>query len=354
MKILITGGAGFVGSSFALHLKTKYPKARVVAFDNLRRRGSELNLSKFRETGIEFVHGDIRNPSDLNYLSNTWDVFIECSADASVLAGIGSPAAYVLETNLGGTINCLEMAKRSSGVFIFLSSSRVYSISPLRNLSLIEGPDKIEISEIQSVPGVSKKGVAENFPTDSSRSFYGTSKLASEYLIQEYVDTYKLNATINRCGVIAGPGQFGRTDQGVFALWVAHHFFKKPLKYTGFGGKGKQVRDLLHIDDLIHLVEKQIESSDCHRGTSFNVGGGPEGAVSLLELTRICQEITGNSVFLGSETDSSAVDIPWYVSDTSKAQMEFGWRPKKTIKDIVSDIHEWLKINEEQLKSLFS
>ena len=353
MKILITGGAGFVGSSLAIHFKNKYPKSRVVAFDNLKRRGSEINLSLFRELGVEFIHGDIRNPSDLESLSEAWDIFVECSAEPSVLAGINSSPKYVLETNLLGTINCLELARKHCGLFLFLSTSRVYSIAPLRELSLLENPTRFDLAKSQTVSGVTPLGISEKFPTDSSRSLYGTSKLSSEYLIQDYASTYGLNALINRCGVIAGPGQYGKVDQGVYTLWVARHFFKQTLNYTGFGGKGKQVRDLLHIEDLIALIDKQLESKHKHLGESYNVGGGIECSTSLLELTHLCQEATGNAIAIGSEKDSAPVDIPWYVTDYSKVKAAFDWAPKKTIKNLVLDIRNWLSRNESLLKNSF-
>ncbi len=354
MKILITGGAGFVGSSLALHFKNRYPQGRVVAFDNLKRRGSEINLSKFREQGIEFIHGDIRNPSDFESIKESWDIFIECSAEPSVLAGLNSSPKYLLETNLTGTLNCLELARHSCGLFIFLSTSRVYSIVPLKELNLVEGPTRFELAKHQTLSGITSKGISEQFPSDSSRSLYGTSKLASEYLVQEYAFTYGLKSIINRCGVIAGPGQFGKTDQGVYTLWVARHFFKQGLKYTGFGGTGKQVRDLLHIEDLISLLEKQIESKPGLQSETYNIGGGNECSTSLFELTQICQEVTGNSVAIGSEKDSPAVDIPWYISDCSKAKSAFDWNPKKTVKNLAYDIKDWLSCNENLLKHSFT
>lgn len=354
MKILITGGAGFVGSSLALHFKSKFPNSKVVAFDNLKRRGSELNLPKFLEQGIEFVHGDIRNPSDFDCLKENWDVFFECSAEPSVLAGLNSSPKYLLETNLGGTMNCLEFARRSSGLFIFLSTSRVYSMAPLQELNLSEGITRFELHKEQSISGLSANGISEKFPTDTSRSLYGTSKLASEYLVQEYATAYGLKAVINRCGVIAGPGQFGKIDQGVYTLWVARHFFNRDLKYTGFGGTGKQVRDLIHIDDLVLLLEKQIAKQTGRNAETFNVGGGINGSTSLLELTKICEEITGNSVGMAREKESSSVDIPWYISDCAKVQSTFDWAPKKTVVQLVSDIQDWLRKNKQMLQHSFS
>jgi CDP-paratose 2-epimerase len=220
-------------------------------------------------------------------------------------------------------------------------------------LNLVENTTRLALASHQSIPGVSERGISEKFPTDSSRSLYGTSKLASEYLVQEYTANYGLKSVINRCGVIAGPGQFGKVDQGVFTLWVARHFFNQPLKYTGFGGTGKQVRDLIHIQDLISLLEKQIHSKSVFDAQTFNVGGGTRSSVSLLELTNVCREITGNSVAIVSEKDSSAVDIPWYVSDSSKVQAIFDWQPEHTVVQLVTDIKEWLSSNQSILKQSF-
>lgn len=302
MNVLITGGAGFVGSHLALSFREQDPGARVVVFDNLRRRGAELNLPVFRERGIEFVHGDIRNPQDLEDLDGNFDAFVEASAEPSVLAGLNNSPAYLLQTNLLGTVNCLEWARRRARNLVFLSTSRVYSIAPLKALNLTEAPTRFEISATQETHGVSRSGITEAFPTHLPRSLYGASKLASEMLIQEYVETYGMRAVVNRCGVIAGPGQFGKVDQGVFTLWVANHFFNKPLKYTGFGGEGKQVRDLLHPDDLFRLIKKQLDTLDTCSGEVFNVGGGHAVSTSLRELTSLCRETVGRSVPVSPRT----------------------------------------------------
>lgn len=334
MRVLITGGAGFVGSSLALAFRER--GAAVTALDNLHRRGSEMNLRRFRQQGIEFVHGDIRHPSDLEALDGSFDVFIEAAAEPSVHAG---PEA-VIDTNLMGTVHCLEFARKRTGVFVFLSTSRVYSIEPLRAIPLDEGETRF-----------TGPAIDETFPTDRSRSFYGASKLASELIIQEYVASYGLRAVIDRCGVIAGPGQFGKVDQGVFTFWMAAHLFGQPLTYTGFGGTGKQVRDLLHPADLFALIEKQLDRSN---GEIYNVGGGLAGSVSLRELTTLCREIGGNDVAVGSNPATSPVDVPYYVSDHTKATNAFDWTPTRTPRDIMTDIAGWIRGNEDELRGLFT
>ena len=351
-RILVTGGAGFVGSSLAVSLKRAQPGDHVTAFDNLRRRGSELNLAVFRDIGVEFVHGDTRCADDLADLSGSFDALIDAAAEPSVRAGVDGSATYLLQTNLVGTMNCLEFARRRAGAFVFLSTSRVYSIAALREIALHEGPTRYEIAPGQLVPGVSARGISEQCPTDRPRSLYGASKLASELLVQEYVETYGLRAVIDRCGVIAGPGQFGRVDQGVFTLWVAGHVLGRPLTYTGFGGAGKQVRDLLHPLDLCALVEEQLGSIERINGRIFNVGGGRAVSTSLCELTALCADVTGRSVPVGRDPATSPVDIPLYLSDSSEAEVALGWTPTRSVRRIVEDTASWIRANEASLGPL--
>lgn len=357
MDILITGGAGFVGSSLARLLRSEYPQWRITAFDNLKRRGSELNLPIFKENGIEFIHGDIRDRSDLENLPGTYDLIIEASAEPSVHAGTGGQSpTYLIDTNLMGTLNCLEFGRRRSGGMIFLSTSRVYSIPLMRGLRLREAETRFEPEENGQPHGFSQKGVTEDLATVGLgfRSLYGSSKLASELFIEEYSANYRYPTVINRCGVIAGAGQFGKTDQGVFTLWVARHAFGGALSYTGFGGKGKQVRDLLHPRDLFVLLKRQIEGLSGFRGEVFCAGGGLEGSVSLLEYTQLCRSITGNKIKISASPGTADVDIPYFVMDYSKAEGVFSWRPRMRPQDIVQDIFSWLETNSRQLKPLLT
>lgn len=354
MKILITGGAGFVGSNLAFAFKRENSSHTVVAVDNLKRRGSEINLPLFKYHGIEFSHADIRNPNDLDDLGGEFDLFIEGSAEPSVHAGINSSPHYALQTNLTGTLNCLEFARKRVETFIFLSTSRVYSIAPLREINLTESPTRFEIAETQTLSGLTRRGINEDFPTNLPRSLYGATKLASELIIQEYVNSYGLRAIINRCGVLAGPGQFGKVDQGVFTLWVANHYFKRPLKYTGFGGQGKQVRDLLHPLDLFTLLKKQLSQISRYSGEIFNVGGGYNVSTSLVEFTSLCQQLMGKKTDIEEEAESPAVDIPLYISDHNKASAAFDWFPERSIAVIIEDIIHWLRKNDGQLKDIFA
>ncbi len=349
MRILITGGAGFVGSALARYFQSGGRLDSVVVFDNLRRRGSESNLAELVSQGVTFVHGDVRNASDLEAIEGNFDVLIEASAEPSVLAGVGGSPRYVLDTNMVGAMNCLEFARARCAGFVFLSSSRVYSIEPLVHLPLLTLPTRLEYREDSSIVGASAEGIAEDFACDRYRSYYGASKLAAEMLCQEYAQHAGFPVVINRCGVIAGPGQFGKTDQGVFTLWVARHYFGRALKYTGFGGKGLQVRDLLHPDDLCELIDRQLQSWDRVSGCTYNVGGGRSGSVSLQEFTGLCRETVGRSVAIAEDPTTSSVDIPWYVTDHRKISQQLNWVPKRKPKQIVEGIVEWVRANEDRL-----
>lgn len=352
-KILITGGCGFVGSNLAIKLKKDHPSSTIIAFDNLKRRGSELNLTRLKENGVIFIHGDIRNKEDFNNIGEI-SILIEAAAEPSVLSGIDSTPDYVLNTNLVGTINCLNFALKYQAKFIFLSTSRVYPISNLNQLHFDTNETRFTLSDNQTLSGVSNKGISENFPLNGARSFYGTSKLSSEMIIQEYTEFYGLKSIINRCGVITGPWQMGKIDQGVVVLWLAKHYWKKELSYIGFGGTGKQLRDIIHIEDLYRLINIQICDFNKFNTEIFNIGGGIDVSVSLNELTSLCQDITGNKIVINSIKENRLADIPIYVTDNSKINNLCEWEPTLKPKDIITDIFNWIKINEEIIKPLLN
>ena len=352
-NFLITGGCGFVGSNLAILFKLKYPSSKVISLDNLKRQGSELNIERLKEHEVQFIHGDIRNKEDFDSLPKI-DILIECAAEPSVLSGIDTTPDYVLNTNLVGTINCLNFAKKNKAKFIFLSTSRVYPIKTLNQIKYRVDEKRFSIEDNQSLKGVSINGLNESFGIEGARSFYGTSKLSSELLIQEYNEFYNLNSIINRCGVLTGPWQMGKVDQGVVVLWIAKHFWKKELNYIGFGGEGKQVRDILHINDLFKLLDIQVNNFNKYNGKTFNVGGGSDVSVSLIELTEICENVTGNKIKISKIKKNRSADIPIYISDNSKIQELFSWKPEYSPTQIINDTFKWLKSNESTLKNILS
>jgi CDP-paratose 2-epimerase len=351
LKILVTGGAGFVGSTLCIQLKQKYPAYTIIAFDNLKRRGSELNLIDFQKLGIVFIHGDIRNNEDIVAVGE-FDILIEASAEPSVTAGLDSDPTYVINNNLYGSINCFNACLKNKAKLIFLSTSRVYPIETIEKANFIEEATRFSLDEEQIELGISEKGISEKLRLDGARSFYGTTKLSSEMFIQEYAAFYGLKAAVNRFGVIAGPRQMGKTDQGVVTLWMAKHYWKQSLKYIGYGGTGKQVRDILHVDDLVDLIDLQIHQIEKFEGKIYNVGGGLENSASLLEMTTICEKITGNKITIGSETETRPADLRMYITDNGLIEKEIGWKPKRNVEQVFKDIFVWIKNNEEQLESI--
>lgn len=337
-----------MGSSLAIALKGRYPQYEIIALDNLKRRGSELNLKRLKQASVDFWHGDIRNKEDFDALPAV-DAVIEASAEPSVLAGLNGTPDYLINTNLVGTINCLNYTLKHRAQFIFLSTSRVYPIKTIETLNFAEEETRFILTDEQPVPGVSAKGIAETFPLNGARSLYGTTKLASELIIQEYNEFYGLQTVINRCGVITGPWQMGKVDQGVMVLWIAKHYFKQELGYFGYGGTGKQLRDMLHVGDLFRLVDWQLHHIDQVNGQILNAGGGLNSSASLMELTRLCQEVTGNTIPIKSVPETRTADIRLYVTDNTLITSLTGWAPEIGVRQIVEEITEWLAANEADL-----
>lgn len=352
-RVLITGGAGFVGANLALLLRRDFRDVAVSVFDNLKRRGSELNLPRLKRAGVSFQHGDIRCREDVEEWP-TFDLLIDCSAEPSVQAGAEGSPFPVLQNNLTGSLHCLEAARRNQAAFLFLSTSRVYPIARINNLSFREQGMRFAWTNQENIGGFSQRGIAEDFPLDGPRSLYGASKLATELVLQEYAFLNHMPVLINRCGVLTGPWQMGKVDQGVVTLWVARHTFGWPLQYIGFGGQGKQVRDILHVEDLFDLVVRQMSDLSQWDGRVYNVGGGHEVSASLLELTSVCQEVTGHRITITGQAATSPLDVRIYLTDNSRVERDFNWLPVKSVRAIVADIHNWIREHEEQLQLIFN
>ncbi|MDH7568708.1 MAG: NAD-dependent epimerase/dehydratase family protein [Armatimonadota bacterium] len=347
--LLITGGCGFIGSNLAVALRRA--GHTVTCLDNLARRGSEVLLRRILDHGCQFVHGDVRNPEDLQRLQGDFHMMIECSAEPSVLVGSqGRDAAFLTANNLGGSLTCAEFVRQRGMGMLFLSTSRVYPYTLLNALRYRETATRFEYDDQH--PGVSDAGVRVEFPLEGRRTLYGATKLASELVLQEYSQLYDLPLVINRCGVVAGPWQLGKVDQGVFTFWMARHYFRQPLRYIGFGGAGKQVRDLLHIDDLVALISTQLQRLSEFRGEVFNVGGSTYANLSLLETTLLCREITGNRLDVGSDPQTRPGDVKWFITDTAATEARFGWRPARGPREVLADTFEWLRSHEHAFREV--
>lgn len=342
-RILITGGAGFIGSSVALTLAARMPDSEIIACDNLYRRGSELNLPRLKAAGVAFHHADVRNRSDLAAIGPI-TAMVECSAEPSVLGA----SDVIVPVNLVGAYNCFEYAASHSAQVIFLSTSRVYPVAPQEGLAVTETETRFELASVQQVPGAGPNGISEEFPLKGSRTMYGASKLAAELLLTEY----DLPWTINRFGVVAGPWQMGKVDQGVFTYWMLAHLTGSPLRYIGYGGLGKQVRDLLHVDDLVDLVELQLRDRAHWQGHTFNVGGGRDVSLSLAETTSLCRAIAGREVPVTAAGENRAGDVRIYLSDCGALFEHTDWRPRRDAEQILRDIHAWAEAHPELLGAI--
>lgn len=345
MRVVVTGGAGFVGSSVALDLVRRHPTWEVVVADSLFRRGSELNLPRLKEAGVEFVHADVRHPEDLARVG-AFTALVECSAEPSVMAAVQGEGDFVVNTNLMGAYHCLDLAARHGAQVIFLSTSRVYPIAGLERLRTREEETRFVLDDEQPVAGAGAEGISEDFPLKGARTLYGATKLAGELLCEEYAETFGLPIVVNRCGVIAGPWQMGKVDQGVFTHWLLSHYTGKDLRYIGYGGTGKQVRDLLHIDDLLDLVDDQLSRPAHWAGQTFNVGGGAGCSLSLRETTDLCRRITGSTVDVSAAGESRPGDVRVYLTDARAVRAHGGWAPQRSPETILSDIFAWVRENE--------
>jgi CDP-paratose 2-epimerase len=352
MKFLITGIAGFVGSTLARTLLESTENSEILGLDNFVRPGSERNRSVLRAQGIRLFHGDIRNGSDLEVLPDV-DVVIDAAASPSVLGGLDgrTSSRQLVEHNLWGTVNLLEFCKSRRAAFILLSTSRVYSINPLQSILYEVHHEAFRPRLDQEFPmGLSPRGVGETFSSQAPISLYGSTKLASEQLAIEYGAAFDFPVWVNRCGVLAGAGQFGRPDQGIFSYWIHSYIRKKPLRYIGFEGTGHQVRDCLHPRDLVPLIAAQVNRSG-GAGCIVNVSGGSSNSISLRQLSDWCETRFPRQQ-ISEEPKSRTFDIPWMVLDHGAATQQFGWQPASHLESILDEIADhavdhpdWLQIS---------
>lgn len=346
MKILITGACGFVGSCLARDLPSVLPGIEIWGLDNFLREGSRANLPNLKSLGVKMVEGDIRRPADLAKIPKV-DWVIDCAAEPSVLAGTSGKMSSLdlLDHNLIGTIQMLEFCKQHSAGFILMSTSRVYSIPPLNSLPVESAQGAFRPKSFRPEIGLTEKGISEIFPTAPPASLYGTSKRCSELLALEYAEAFGFPVWINRCGVLAGAGQFGRADQGIFSFWIRSWKEKKPLKYIGFDGRGSQVRDCLHPRDLLPLLQKQLQGykpSDPSDGIDVrisNFSGGTKNACSLAQLSDWCRARFGPHE-VASDPHPRPYDLSWVILDSTRATKLWSWHPKTSLETIFSEISD--------------
>ena len=335
MRVLITGICGFAGAAIARTLLEHRSDLQIVGIDNLSRRGAQTNVELLQQLGCEVLIADLRDPAVLE-LQPRADWLIDAAADPSVLAGLSgsSPATELLRTNLFSTVPMLEFCRKHGAAFTLLSTSRVYSIQALLKIPLT-------LHEAALRPAVGspfEAGIAESFSCQPPLSLYGASKFCAETLALEYGSAFGFPVWINRCGVLAGAGQFGKADQGIFSFWIHRWAAKRPLKYIGFGGLGHQVRDCLHPADLIPLLLQQFDAGlATDKPKLVNLSGGIDSATSLRQLSDWCAARLGPHA-VTTDGEDRPFDLPWMVLDSRLAQSAWNWRPERPATAIFEEI----------------
>jgi|TARA_Y100000389_G_C17366778_1_gene466747 CDP-paratose 2-epimerase len=340
MKILITGGCGFVGANLSIYLKKK--KFKVSSLDNIVRLGSQYNLKLLKKNKIKNYKVNISNYKEIKKLPK-FDLIIDCCAEAAVEVSKKN-IDDVINTNLYGTINILKKCKNDGSKIIFISSSRVYPINEINKIIKKNSlPNEIKM----------KKLFDERSNLNGPRTIYGLTKLSSEMFIEEFAYAFNVKYIINRCGVLSGPLQFGKQDQGFVSLWIWKHLTKQKLQYIGYNGSGNQVRDVLHIDDFCELIEIQIKNLKKINNRLFTVGGSNFSYTSLKKLTRLCNKATGNKLIITKNKKTSIYDIPYFKTNNKRVSKTYGWKPKRNINQIVNDTYLWMKRDYSKILKYF-
>lgn len=341
MRVLIAGGAGFVGANVATYLARQAEDYQVTVMDNLVRLGSEFNLTRLREAGIPIHRGDIRCRED--FPKGPFDLILDCAAQPSAIDGYDNPV-FDFTNNTWGVLNLLEKARAWKAGIIFWASNKVYPASAVGKYLTGE-------SETRMLGAA----VGEDCPLDGhDRSLYGASKIMADLMIQEYCGSFGVPYICNRFSCLAGPWQWGKVAQGWVAWWVIAHEFGLPLRYIGY--HGKQVRDVLFVDDLCALIDLQAKRLTTTRPVywgAYNVGGGPANACSLIEMTRMCEEVTGKETEVTVESTPRRADFAWYVSDIGKVSSMFNWRPGTDIRLGTTQIHNWVLEHRAMLGAMY-
>mgnify|MGYP001772834155 CR=1 FL=1 len=340
MKVLVTGGAGFIGS----HVAEFFAKdgSEVVIMDNLSRfillgknsdwQNYNLTYLQKRYPSVVFVEGNVCNMEELSRAGKDVDLIVHAAAQVAVTTSVNDPLTD-FKINAFGTLNVLEFARRHDSAVIFCSTNKVYG----------ENVNKIPLRDLGTrywfADPMYNEGIPETFPIDGcAHTPYGCSKLAADIYVQDYAYTYDLRTVVLRLSCIYGERQFGVEDQG----WIAH-FIKQALlgnPITIFGD-GKQVRDILYIGDLVKAINLAFIHCDRIKGEIFNIGGGPENAVSILEALNYIKELVGRELLI-RYAEWRKADQKVYVSCIKKASKHLGWKPEINWRDGIRRLYYWM------------
>jgi CDP-paratose 2-epimerase len=340
-SVLIFGGAGFIGSNWAYQL-LKNSDAKIHIYDNLSRRGVHRNLRWLQQEAddgdrLKVTIGDVRDAAMVNRAVHTATEIYHFAAQVAVTSSLEDPR-FDFEVNVGGTLNVLEAARRSGRhpFVLFTSTNKVYG--NLSSKTLVESATRYDCPE--------ERGVNESQPLDLY-SPYGCSKGAADQYVHDYSRMYGLPTVVFRMSCIAGQRQFGNEDQG----WVAHFVYSalqgRPLMIYG---DGRQVRDLLCVEDLVRAFDLVRANASKSAGQIYNVGGGRQNAVSLLEVIQQLEDMTGKKLRFQMEKARPG-DQLYYVTDTSKLREHVGWKPRIGTREILERIQDWWTANRESVTS---
>jgi len=330
LKTLITGGAGFIGSNLVHRLLSKGQE--VVIYDNLARRGTEKNVAWLRENhgeAFQLVRGDIRDAQRLEKVVGEVDLIYHLAAQVAVTTSVLDPRED-FEINALGTLNVLEAARRCKNepIVVFASTNKVYGA--LESTEVVDKGSRYDFANI--------RGVSESHPLDF-HSPYGCSKGAADQYVRDYARIYGLPTIVFRMSCIYGPRQFGNEDQG----WLAHFLISSLLgRSITIYGDGKQVRDILYVDDLLAAFESAVEQIEAAKGQVYNIGGGRENTISVwVEFKEILAELLGHSVE-AEFSDWRPGDQRVYISDMSKAHQELAWTPQVSVREGTKRLFDWV------------
>lgn len=334
MRILVTGGAGFVGTNVASYFASQ--GHQVVVLDNLSRRGVTDNRDWLlrHHPDIEFVEGDIRDQATVARVVRGADLIYHLAAQVAVTTSVTDPQSD-FDINLSGTFNMLEALRLHApqAAFFFTSTNKVYG--GLEDLNVVRQGERYAFE-------TQPQGVSEDRVLDF-HSPYGCSKGAADQYVRDYGRIYGLKTVVFRMSCIYGPHQCGNEDQG----WVAH-FAREALLggHLTIYGDGRQVRDILYVQDLVRAFATAAEQIDVTAGQIFNIGGGPENAISLLELIAELESLTGNTIPVSWEAWRPG-DQRIYVTDVTRAGQEFGWRPSVSKVEGLRRLVDFLRTTQE-------
>lgn len=336
IKVVVTGGAGFIGSNLVASLLHKGDH-HVLLYDNLSRAGTEKNLAWLQGLGsphLEVVIGDVRESGRLQEAMQKADIVYHLASQVAVTRSVNNPRED-FEVNAWGTLNVLEAARLSSchPIVLYASTNKVYG--GMEEIALREGPGRYAYTP----PRI---GISEQQPLDF-HSPYGCSKGAGDQYVRDYHRIYGLRTVVLRQSCIYGPRQFGNEDQG----WVAHFVIQSYLDRTlTIYGDGKQVRDILHVADLLRAFELAVQNIEIAQGQIYNIGGGAGNDISLLELIRLLEGSLGREIRRNFE-DWRPGDQRVYISDIGKAGRDFGWAPSISKGEGVRRLLAWVQANTD-------